>query len=167
MRGSTVSCLYTFAIGSWIHSASRSLGSCPTFREAWYCNSCLMPVQCWAGAFDAGSILTKRIYMSCLSCLLKITRWTQWIIQKYFSALTLYPQNYSIWIFTHLKLCLADAIHNFKWVKIIQIWQNEGQLFSDIVDWCHIWSLTCLNGGTLCANKKWKPEYMRHRRLKS
>ena len=27
-------------------------------------------------------------------------------------------------IFTHLKLCLADAIHNFKWVKIIQIWLN-------------------------------------------
>ena len=24
-------------------------------------------------------------------------------------------------IFTHLKLCLADAIHNSKWVKIIQI----------------------------------------------
>ena len=31
--------------------------------------------------------------------------------------------------FTHLKLCLADAIHNFKWVKSIQIWQNGGQLF--------------------------------------
>ena len=26
-----------------------------------------------------------------------------------------------IGIFTHMKLCLADAIHNFKWVKIIQI----------------------------------------------
>ena len=37
------------------------------------------------------------------------------IIQNY--------SNYSIWIFTHLKLCLADAIHNNKWVKIIQIWQ--------------------------------------------
>ena len=24
-----------------------------------------------------------------------------------------------ITIFTHLKLCLADVIHNFKWVKII------------------------------------------------
>ena len=35
-------------------------------------------------------------------------------------------QNYSIWIFTHLKLCLADAIANFKWVKIIQILQNGG-----------------------------------------
>ena len=32
-------------------------------------------------------------------------------------------------IFTNLKLCLADAIHNFKWVKIIQISQNEGQRF--------------------------------------
>ena len=25
-----------------------------------------------------------------------------------------------IGIFTHLKLCLADAIHNFKWVKMIR-----------------------------------------------
>ena len=33
---------------------------------------------------------------------------------KNFSVLTLYPPNYSIGIFTHLKLCLADAIHNFK-----------------------------------------------------
>ena len=50
---------------------------------------------------------------------------------KKFSALTLKPPNYSIGIFTHLTLCLADAIHNFKWVKIIQIWQNGGQLFSN------------------------------------
>ena len=56
--------------------------------------------------------------------------------------LTLQPPNYSIWIFTHLKLCLADAIHNFKWVKIIQIWQNGGQLFSNIADWCHILTLS-------------------------
>ena len=51
---------------------------------------------------------------------------------------TLVPPNYSIWIVTHLKLCLADAIHNFKWVEIIQIWQNGDQLFSNIADWCHI-----------------------------
>ena len=31
-----------------------------------------------------------------------------------------------------------DAIHNFKWVKIIQIWQNGGQLFSNLAGWCHI-----------------------------
>ena len=30
----------------------------------------------------------------------------------------------------------------------------------------HILSLTYLKCGTWCANKKWKPEYMRHRRLK-
>ena len=57
------------------------------------------------------------------------------------------------WIFTHFKLCLADAIHsdaihNFKWVKIIQIWQNGGHLFSNIADWCPIFSLICLKGGT-------------------
>ena len=44
-------------------------------------------------------------------------------------ALTLLQANYSIRIFTKLKLGLADAIHNFKWVKIIQIRQNGGQLF--------------------------------------
>ena len=61
--------------------------------------------------------------------------------------LTLYPPNESIWIFTHFKLCLADAIHNFKWVKIIQIWQNWGQVFPNIAYWCHILSSTCLKGG--------------------
>ena len=50
-------------------------------------------------------------------------------------------------IFTHLNLCLADAIHNFKWVKIIQIWRNGGRLFSNIADWCHILSLTCSKDG--------------------
>ena len=35
-------------------------------------------------------------------------------------------------IFTHLKLCLADAIHNFKWVKIIQMWQNGDERFWNI-----------------------------------
>ena len=34
-----------------------------------------------------------------------------------------------IWISTHLKLCLADAIHKFKWVKIIQIWPKVVQQF--------------------------------------
>ena len=48
----------------------------------------------------------------------------------------------------HLKLCLADAIHNFKWVKIIKISQNGGQLFLNIADWCHILFLTCFKGGT-------------------
>ena len=63
-----------------------------------------------------------------------------------------YSIYYSIVIFTHLKLCLADAIHTFKWVKIIQIWQNEGQLFSNLADWCHIMALTCLKGGTECGD---------------
>ena len=60
---------------------------------------------------------------------------------KGYDGLTLSPPNYSIWIFTHLKLCLADAIHNFKWVKIIQIWQNGGQLFSNLADWLISFSL--------------------------
>ena len=36
-------------------------------------------------------------------------------------------------IFTPLKLCLADAIHNFKLLKIIQIRQNVGQRFYEIL----------------------------------
>ena len=35
--------------------------------------------------------------------------------------------NYLIGILTHLKLLLTDAIHNLKWMKIIQIWQNGRQ----------------------------------------
>ena len=49
-------------------------------------------------------------------------------------ALALYPQNDLCWSSTHLKLCIADAIHNFKSVKIIQLWQNEGQRFF----WIHV-----------------------------
>ena len=77
--------------------------------------------------------------------------------------LTIYLQNYSIGIFTHLKLCLSDAIHNFKWVKIIQIWQNEGDLYSNLADLCHIIFKNVLLD---VAIKKWKSEYIRGRRLK-
>ena len=66
------------------------------------------------------------------------------VVEIVSASLTLQPPNYSIWIFTHLKLCLADAIHNFKWVKIIQIWQYGGQLFSNIADWCDVLFSTCL-----------------------
>ena len=41
------------------------------------------------------------------------------------------------WIFNHLKVCLADAIHNFKWVKIIQIWQNRVLRFPNTADLYH------------------------------
>ena len=43
------------------------------------------------------------------------------LILKYFSVLRVKTPTYLIEIFTHLKLCLADAIHNFKWVKIMPI----------------------------------------------
>ena len=33
--------------------------------------------------------------------------------------------SYLVGIFTHLKLCLADAIHNPKWVKIIQVFLDN------------------------------------------
>ena len=44
------------------------------------------------------------------------------------------------WNFTgHLKLCLADSIHNFKLVKIIQIGQNVGQRCCEIL----LFHVTC------------------------
>ena len=65
----------------------------------------------------------------------------------------------SIWIFTHLKLCLDDAIHNFKEWKLFRFHKKE--VNSNLADWCDILSLTCLKGGSYCANKKWKPEHIR------
>ena len=45
-----------------------------------------------------------------------------------------------------------------KWVKIIHInWQNGGELFWNLADWCHILSLTCLKGGTEWVNKNENP----------
>ena len=73
------------------------------------------------------------------------------LMHREFNVLTLYWNN-SIGIFTHLKLRLADAIHNFKVVKIMQIWQNEDQFFSNRADWCQIMVLTCLKDGTECGN---------------
>ena len=54
------------------------------------------------------------------------------------------PPNKLIGILTHFKLCLAVAIHNFKWVKIIQIWQKGDQGFRNLVDWCHVLAWTYL-----------------------
>ena len=42
-------------------------------------------------------------------------------------------------IFTHLKLCLADAIHNFKWVKIKHIWQMEINSFQIVLIDVTLW----------------------------
>ena len=35
--------------------------------------------------------------------------------------LTVRTLSYSIWISNRLKLCIAIAIHNFKWLKITRI----------------------------------------------
>ena len=47
-------------------------------------------------------------------------------------------------IFTIMKLWHADAIHNFKWVKIILMWQQEGQWFRNLADWYHGLTLSSL-----------------------
>ena len=53
------------------------------------------------------------------------------IFQRFNLALTLQP-SYLIIIFTLLKLCLADAVHNFKRVKIIQIFDEMDVKHFDI-----------------------------------
>ena len=45
--------------------------------------------------------------------------------------------SYLIEIFTNWKLCLADTIYKFNWVRITQILQNRDQLFLNIADWFH------------------------------
>ena len=55
-----------------------------------------------------------------------------------------------------LKLCLADVIHNFKWLEIIRICQNGGQLFWDLADRCHVLPLTSLQAGVYCVDKEKK-----------
>ena len=69
---------------------------------------------------------------------------------------TMETWNYLIGIFTHLKLCLAHASHSFKWVKIIQIWQNGGQRYWNLAVWCHVLSWKCSEAGILCGNKNEK-----------
>ena len=58
----------------------------------------------------------------------------------------------------NLKLCLADAIHNFKWVKIIQTWQNGGQLFSIF---CRLMARFIFN-----MFKSWYMQYVNTKRKK-
>ena len=42
-------------------------------------------------------------------------------------GLTLIPLSYLIKIFTHLKLCIATATHNFKWLKITHVCYSEAK----------------------------------------
>ena len=100
--------------------------------------------------FYVAFVRTNRISAANPRCtrLLKI-----YLLHHCTHLLTLSPPNYSIWIFTHLKLCLADAIHNFKWVKIIQIWQNGRGLFSNLADYCHFSSSICLKANKKCINR--------------
>ena len=44
------------------------------------------------------------------------------VLCQTWAVLAFKAQTDLILIFTHLKLCLVDAIHNFKRVKISQIW---------------------------------------------
>ena len=49
--------------------------------------------------------------------------------------------SYSIWIFSHLQLCIAVARHNFKWLKIYVICEIEVPIYrglSVFQDWRHI-----------------------------
>ena len=49
-----------------------------------------------------------------------------------------YPAQFKIEILTHLKLCLATATHNFKWVKIIHIYLLWNETFANFDVLTHI-----------------------------
>ena len=55
-------------------------------------------------------------------------------------------------------------------LQVSENYWNLAKLRSTVFKYCWLMShfifVTCLKGGTWCANKKWKPEYMRHRRLR-
>ena len=44
------------------------------------------------------------------------------------------PLNNIVYIFNHLKLCLATATHNFKWVKMTDEYYlyNSNQTYADL-----------------------------------
>ena len=51
-------------------------------------------------------------------------------INLFSTCLTPRSLDCSIWIFSHLKLCLATAIHNFKWLKMYAICGIEVQTYN-------------------------------------
>ena len=57
-----------------------------------------------------------------------------------------------ILIFIHLKLCLADATHNFKRVEIILMLQSGSQRFLKLADWRQVLSSACPEAGIYCAD---------------
>ena len=66
---------------------------------------------------------------SCCQSICDIIEKLLWAARGAQRANRLTTKNYLIGIFTHLKLCLADVIHNFKWVIIIQRMTKWGQRF--------------------------------------
>ena len=55
--------------------------------------------------------------------------WATWVWTQSSSSSPLWPPINQTGIFTHLKLCLAYAIHNIKWVIIIGTFQLGGKYF--------------------------------------
>ena len=47
-------------------------------------------------------------------------------------CISLYPATLIYLIFNHLKLCLATATHNFKWMKITDICLIWVQIFANL-----------------------------------
>ena len=82
-------------------------------------------------------------------------------------SLLYYPFNRQIiqfefsptWSCVSLTRCTTSS--EWKLFRFDKIGVNSSQIL--LVD---VTSLTCVKCGTKCANKKWKPEYMQHRRLK-
>ena len=75
-------------------------------------NDCLgNPIEYQECDDECASKYTIAIYIRSIRCFSALSK----ILLKIVTLiLTLQPRNFSVGIFNHLKLCLADAIHNFQ-----------------------------------------------------
>ena len=87
----------------------------------------------------------------------------QHIARFFLTYLTIYPLRYLILISTHLKLCLAIATHNFKWLKITHNCLIWDETFANLDVWTLIyftitvffWSTNNMNKANSIRPKSW------------
>ena len=83
----------------------------------------------------------------------RLRRWTNivWMLYNFFVftwVLVVQPFNRQIIESEFSPTWSCVSLTRFTTSSDKMIWQNGGQLFSNIPEWCHILSLACLKGGT-------------------
>ena len=79
------------------------------------------------------SKITGFIYEGNRECIFQCISSSRSLDNKWqIDTLTFLTLNYIIWFFTHLKLCLATATHNIRWVKITHIVLIWDQTFANV-----------------------------------